>query len=1139
MSLERAAPSPGLIAADPSVSAWVGASAGTGKTNLLADRVLRLLLQGARPSAVLCLTFTKAAASEMAKRIFERLGRWAVADDKELSQSLRELLGEAPLAPEDLSRARQLFARTLDAPGGLRIQTIHAFCESLLKRFPLEANVPPQFAIADERTQADLVLEAQNALFAEAAKAPDGALGRALAHLASTTAEQTLYEAFGEIVKDRKKFSGLLDDAKGAAGLGVKLRRALGLGRDETEQTALGAFIAEIDRVKAQRAAEILGHGAKTDLRHSALIREWLQRPDAAGAYPDTLNKLFLTDEGEARKTLVTAAIAKKFPDMADWLKEAQARALALQDKLKTIRTFAATEAMLRLADFLLALYEDKKRARTLLDYEDLIHTARDLVQTRELAPWVLYKLDQGIDHILIDEAQDTSPAQWQVIAALAEEFFAGLGAREIERTVFAVGDEKQSIFSFQGAEPEAFAEMREHFRAKVEDVARAFRSVPLARNYRSVPAILAAVDRVFALAQAKEGVVTDGPLRHFAEREGQGGFVELWPLTEPLDEQPADPWDAPLDYVGPGRPEARLARRIAETLKGWIGNEVLAAQGRPVKAGDIMILVRQRGPFFEHMVRELKKAGVPVAGADRLVLAEHLAVMDLAAVGAFALLPSDDLTLAIVLKSPLFGFDDDDLLKLCAGRRGSLWHALLARQTEHAHWQAAADELGRLLAEADFKPPFEFYAELLGARQGRARILARLGPDAADPMDEFLNAALTYQSSHAASLQGFLHWFALGQSVIKRDLEQAGDQVRVMTVHGAKGLEANIVFLAETTTKPDGRHDPAFFWSEGEGAALPMRNLGQASDVAQAGAARASWRAAQEREYRRLLYVAMTRARDRLYVCGWRPKRYQEEGTWYGLIKTALEGPDVREVRLANGEVGSRLETSQEQEPEAREPVRESPARPIPALFGTLPDKEPTPSRPLSPSRPLDLEPPPASPLAEPRAIAFERGALVHRLLEVLPKIAPHRREDAARALIARLAPALPVGARTEIAASALGVLRDPDCAGVFAAEARSEVPILGRIGDFAISGRIDRLAVMGEEVAILDYKTNRTPPADQSGVSPVYLRQMAAYRAIISRLYPAHRVRAALLWTSAPKLMWLDDERLDRALRALTETP
>ncbi len=543
--------------------------------------------------------------------------------------------------------------------------------------------------------------------------------------------------------------------------------------------------------------------------------------------------------------------------------------------------------------------YRAEKERRGLLDYDDLIDKTLALFG-RVSAAWVLYKLDLGIDHVLIDEAQDTSPKQWDVVRALVAEFFAGEGARgDVKRTIFAVGDEKQSIFSFQGAAPRQFAEMRREFERLHVASQLGFEFREFKYSFRSGPVVLGAVDTVFRRPEAYVGLSADAEhTLHEAIRDQAPGLVEIWEMIAPEEKREIEGWDAPFDTTSETTPTVKLARRIANAIKDWKArreavSDLQTGALRALRDGDILILVRQRGPLFEAVIRALKVAGIAVAGADRLMLTDHIAVMDLIALADALLLEDDDLALATVLKSPLFGWDEQQLFDVAWKRKGSLRRALNAKQNE-PHVADAVARLNSLSLFARSETPFAFYARVLGPEGARARILARLGHEATDALDEFLNLALDYERREAPSLQGFAAWLRASPTQIKRDMEAGRDEVRVMTVHGAKGLEAPVVILADTTTRPSGSREPRLLMlpASGDAPEAPDRMVwaaARATDVPPVAEARERARNAAEDEHRRLLYVAMTRAADRLIVCGARGQNKAPEGCWYDLIHDAL----------------------------------------------------------------------------------------------------------------------------------------------------------------------------------------------------------------------------------------------------------
>lgn len=1161
-----------MQAADPRASVWVSANAGTGKTHVLTQRVLRLLLSGTPPERILCLTYTKAAAAEMSKRVFDTLAGWVGLDEPALTLALTKLLGATPTASE-AALARTLFTRAIETPGGFKVQTIHAFCERLLQLFPLEAGVAPGFKILDDHTTRTLITQAINDMLMEATRDRGCALGQAL----TTTIRYAADDQFDQLLTDTIKKRDLLaalrrrpmtssadDDPSSVsddpfAFAQTLLRQTLSVRPFATADGIRSELANVLDPATLKRVSDALNGGTKTDVQSAIGLADAARLTGQLRI--DALARFFLTKEREVRKSLMTKAVREANPALDEKALSAQQRFVALDQELKALDVIAATLALYRLGDAVLMAYQQAKAARAALDFDDLIvKTASLLSQEADAAAWVLYKLDGGLDHILVDEAQDTAPAQWRVIQQIATEFFAdrGAGSRTGERTVFAVGDEKQSIYSFQGAAPEMFAEAGARFEQLAEGVGMAWRSTALTLSFRTVAPILTAVDHVFADVIRTPGVARadQPPIQHAVKRLGQSGLVEIWPTEKPEPRQDTDAW-SPLQEPSRSSPVTRLAERIAATIKGWIDtHEMLVSEGRPIRAGDILILVRKREPFASTIVAALKAIKVPVAGADRMKLTGQIAVQDLIALGDFLTLPEDDLSLAAVLKSPLFGLDDDQLLSLAHGRKNTLWRALLDAGEVSAEFAIAANLLKRWRKEADFLPPFEFYAGVLDHDGRRLKLLERLGPESADGIDEFLNLALTYDDQAPPSLTGFLDWLRSDDRQIKRDMEQGRDEVRVLTVHGSKGLEAPIVFLPDTCTTASGRPSNALLallaGDLPSGVpALAVWPIKGSQALPAIASAKAAVKLAETRELNRLLYVAITRPRDRLYVAGFQSRDKLTAGCWYDIIETAL-APHLTKVELADGTTVMRLEATQTAplEAKARHAAVAGAPSPRPPWMEQMAPREPLASIPVAPSRlaPYDFdengEPvahavptkdAPAHPqeqvLAQPLASGdnrFLRGTLTHALLQHLPELPAETWKVAAGAFLDRRAAKLSHGARATIVVETLAILHNPTFAALFGPSSQAEVPIVAELANpsgkgpaLRLHGQIDRLVVTPTQVLIVDYKTNRPPPIQLVDVADAYLMQLAAYRLALCAIFPDKSVHAALLWTQTPSLM------------------
>jgi ATP-dependent helicase/nuclease subunit A len=1117
------------VVSNPNVSAWVAANAGSGKTHVLVQRVINLLLDEVAPEKILCITFTKAAAANMAKRVFDTLAEWTTLDDADLDNAIRERSSVAPNAARR-ALARRLFARALDTPGGLKVQTIHAFCTQLLHQFPFEANVAARFTVLDEAEHTQILEQLTLKVLLEGADAPDSALGRALAAAMVAAADQTFRDVVREAIGERD----MLMTAGDLAAALAKLSQALGV----TPSDSIAKIEAEYFSASLIAAAEwpalaqTLAQGNKSDI-------EQARRFEALTASPDveritTYLQIFCTGEGTPRKSIVTKAI--KDAALVEQLYAEQGRICALLDRRRAVASRDRSAALLTIAYEVLERYGKDKQRRGQLDYDDLIDKTLELLGNVDAA-WVHYKLDLGIDHVLIDEAQDTSKKQWQIVRLLTGEFTSGAGARPMTRTIFPVGDEKQSIYSFQNAAPKEFAEMRHHFERAHKNAGLDFVFRELKHSFRSGESVLAAVDLVFESAAMAASVSSDagGFPPHIALPDMAPGMVEIWEPEKPDERREIEGWDAPFDQVNETSPRVKLARRIARHVRGLI-------ERGAARCGDVLVLVRQRGPLFEAVIRALKHEEVAVAGADRLVLTEHIAVMDLMALADALLLPQDDLALATVLRSPLFGFSDEELFTIAWNRgRVSLRDALTSKAGEDKKFAAAAGHLVELDQAARRETPFAFYAKLLGAEGARRRFLGRLGIEANDALDEFLNLALDYERRDTPSLQGFVAWLRDAQTEVKRDMEIARDEVRVMTVHGAKGLEAPIVILADTMTPPTGPKPPRLLELSGGAVIWAGR---KEDDVPSVAAARDAAKSEAENEYRRLLYVAMTRAADRLIICGADGRTKRPERCWYDLVRGPLEAFLVEEDD--GGEKVLRF--------------RKTPAGAVAAIApATVPEKlarhefpawlrQPAPAEaprpaPLSPSAAFDEEillgtPTAATAVtAADRQKALERGRLVHRLMQALPDIPHLRRQEAAERYLGN-AVDFTLAERAEMARLVLAIIDDKNFAEIFAPGSRAEVPIVGRIaragsGPIPVAGQVDRLAVTGDTVLIADYKTDRIVPDRFDTVAP-YVTQLALYRAVLARVFPGKTVRAALLFTDGPKLMEVPAAVLDKALDA-----
>lgn len=1154
-------------ASDPASSAWVSANAGSGKTHVLTQRVIRLLLAGCRPSAILCLTYTKAAASEMSSRVFDRLADWATLSDAELSNRISAIEGRLPDQIK-LKEARRLFAKALETPGGLKIQTIHAFCEALLHQFPLEANVAGHFSVLDDRAASTLLAEARRTLLTAVSTESDRPLAQALAYVLDIADETGLEALLSSIVSNRNPIRAFLEQAVRSGGIDATLRQKAGIGGEETEETAAAAYwplpgLSGLSLDTYLTLADEIGGSRVIDVAYA--LREAARTTDVFKRI-EFIEAALLTSQGAAKSDtyVINKAMQKSAPNLLDDLIAARAHVMACRDRYRTMRMLEATRHALTLAERLISDFEDLKKQRSQLDFEDLIERAATLFNRDTAGAWVHYKLDQGIDHILVDEAQDTSPVQWSIIQSLAADFFHGETAREGRRTLFAVGDEKQSIYSFQGARPERFSQESRETQRRVKAVEQTFHSVRLPLSFRSTADVLAAVDQVFSLPEHAEGLSAEGePVEHRSNRQGQAGTVELWNMVaaEPMEND--EDWTAPFDALRESAPPAIVARRIAARIAQMIGRETVVEKGveRTIEAGDILVLVRKRHAFVNALTRELKqRKNIPVAGADRLRLTDHIAIQDLLALGRFVLLPEDDLSLSALLKSPLFNHSEEEIFEIAARRPDatSVWQHVqsISIRDQNSSVAASVAQLAHFVALSKMLTIHDFFAAVLTLHEGRAKFLGRLGNEASDVLDEFLSFALDHEKTGLPGLQSFIAVMESDAPEIKREQDKERGEVRIMTVHASKGLEAPVVFLVDGGSKAFiHSHLPKLRFIENKDTSLPVWLPGKGFDNLLVSKDEDRLKLSAEQEYRRLLYVAMTRAADHLIVCGYRGPR-ENPDCWHAMIARSLAADEERCSHHSFSAGGEEWDGLLWQFTLNGDRAAATPEPPSPAVRQALPSSlmnplPPPPSlpRPLSPSGAgtiiddgsddLIVKSPLFARQEISSGLALQRGRLIHRMLQTLPDYPPDERQDAAWRYAERAARFWPRQEREKLVSSTLAVLSAPDLQPAFSANSRAEISIMGtlRLGrkDYAVSGRIDRLAVEGDRVILVDYKTNRIPPVREDHVSQAHIAQLAIYRSILQPLYPDKSFTCALVYTENASFLTLSDEAMSRALAAI----
>ncbi|MDX1923235.1 MAG: double-strand break repair helicase AddA [Alphaproteobacteria bacterium] len=1130
-----------LRALNPAQSVWVSASAGSGKTTLLTQRVLRLLLQNRIEKRthknkvlpnILCLTYTKAAAAEMQNRIRMQLQQWAILPEGDLQNRLEETFA-LKTNPTVLKEARRLFAFALERPDAIRIMTMHAFCQMILNRFPHEAGLAPHFTLLEGEAEKLFHEQVLSEFYGQIKTSP--ALNDALTTLGYSQATSRTKEMLGEVFKNSGKwaahFAAHPTPENFAKSLQTKLNLVfIGSERELLEQQS-------VPENELLQAADWLQAGSKTDKERGVAISKWVHDKQNRAPHFDEYALAYLTTEETVRAKLFTKDIEKNNPSIADILNREAQRVLALVQTRNALRFYHQHVAFYILAQHLWQLVKDVKRRNAQLTYDDLILTTRDVFTQPELAPWVLYKLDGGIDHILIDEAQDTSPEQWDIIFALLDEVLSGRGAREDEaRTLFVVGDEKQSIYSFQGANHRHYLEVKAQLFARFKHLLKPMIEVDRIQSFRSTSAVLEFVDEVFRRDEIRKGV-SNTALRHYPYR-AMRGMVELWsPVKTEMKPLP-QPWEAPLERDDSKHAYVRLAQRIADTIATWLSQsyqlKTREGQQRAVKPDDIIILLQRRSHLLSPIIRALKERNIPVAGIDRMVLHKQPAVQDVLSLCRFLLLPQDDLTLAEVLRGPFIRISDEQLFAIAHRRSGSLWQALQDTQSLNT----ICDYLKHLLAKVDTVSSFALLSHIFvmpcpgNPAGGKTALIHRLGMDAIDPLEQLLSAARQHDAQHPLSLQLFVRAIAQDDSELKREQSEANCEVRIMTTHGAKGLEAPIIIMPDLMRDPHKQgKQPSVFW-DSDGFVFPATPV--AKKVPAVEACKAFSKEARDEEHRRLLYVALTRAADVLILCSAIKDEEAKPQPWQAHIQDAMNQLAADATEL-NGEPIWKFGDVQTLSP---------PVAPVPNITTDL---HQPPAWLLQPIPPISAKQPiynpsmlqrgdetQLSPSASGTASSFMRGRLLHRLLQLLPNIPDDQREEAAARFLIQSS-----GSDRDVmlkdVQEVMAVLRNPVFADVFSKDAQAEVPIIGTINGKYFSGQIDRLLVTDTEVLVIDFKTNRPPPRTTADVEHGYAAQMACYKILLEQIYKGRKLRAGLLWTHNLTLMELDDASLQRGMRIL----
>ncbi len=1094
-------------ASNPSNSVFVSASAGSGKTKVLTDRTLRLLLLGVSPSKILCLTFTKVAAIEMQKRIFSELESWVMMDDEALKNHL-EKLNSKPPSNFEIKAARKLFATLLDDNSGLQISTIHSFCQSIIKKFPVEAKTSPNFSIIDDQKENQLLLEARKNLLSMALQDPK--LAAQINLISARLNENSFLEISSEIIRKRHNLSEIKERYFGIDGVIQAVYEELKINPDENEETVFTDFVNDENWKKNN----LVNLCESTEIKNKEVIKKFISNPIL-----DNLEEylsVFLTTENEARKQLTTKAIQKENPLAEEIMRSEQERVLQFLEKFNTVKIAVSTATLLVVVDKIIEIYNFLKNQNGYLDYSDLIIKTSQLLENSANREWVKYKLDGIYEHILIDESQDTNHQQWNIVKAITEEFFVGSGAVEnANRTIFIVGDEKQSIYSFQGAEPDIFANIFHYYQDKLKGIDQKFLNIELTSSYRSMPAILQTVDKVFASPELTKAISTLATkIEHISVKNKHFGKVELLPIVgsniQKKDDKEKDQFLWNLDFTTNEEYKAQeiLAQMIACKIKSFfIKGKFLNEKNRNAEFGDVMILLKERKSNLGNLlIKYLNDEQIPVASSDRINFADNIIVQDLISLARFTLLPQDDLNLACLLKSVLFNVSEEELFEICLVRNESKISLFESLKQKNPHLFQELTDLLSFNEKQQFSIE-QFFSYVLIFKHKQKEIFTRFGEKGVEILNQFFKVCVDYQSNNiASSMENFVQFLEESELEIKIDSHHHQNQVYITTVHSSKGLEAPIVFLADsahTAAKQFGNDRRRIFWDQKSG--LPFWSSGKNFDNDILRRIKKSEKEIVKKEYWRQLYVAMTRAEEELYVCGFGEKF--DKDCWYEVIKNAISDSALKIDKSSFGKEfedyliddGLIIGSDNYQEKLDYKPLEEIKLNSINQDFIHKLPKNEGEEMFLYPSKLDDKN----SDLDNNGAVEY--GTLIHKILEILLKSRIDDIQKRGDFIKEYLTGKISDRKAIQDVISRINTVFKSDYLNNL--NSRSEVPIIAKINGKIVSGKIDLLIVDENEVMVIDFKTGKKDEAKYQG-------QMEMYKQALGKIYPTKKIKSEIFW-------------------------
>ncbi len=1074
-------------ASNPKNSAWVFASAGSGKTKILTDRVLRLLLNGVLPHKILCLTFTKVAATEMQNRINKELASWVLLDDDELRNKLSNLSGKSP-SEKNLTEARSLFLKILDSESKIKIQTIHSFCQSIIKIFPFEAKITPNFEILESNNEKILLKEAQKDVIRKARN--NEFYENLIEEISIKINDESFLEIISDLLSKKEEILFLKESFFGIENLIDEIFKNFAIPQNEDEDKIFEQFIEKINKKEVLNLATSLENSSSSkNIDISQKIQKFFSNQKTDNFHNYKL--AFFTKEDSPRKIYGSEAKDERLLKIID---EQKALIINFNEKLNSLRICNDTAIILRFIDQILESYSNKKKQDSFLDYNDLIVETNKLLMNPDFSNWVKMKMDGSFDHILVDESQDTNHQQWNIIKALSEDFFSGIGAGDDNRSIFIVGDEKQSIYSFQGAEANISKEIYSYF---YEASNEKLQKIELNNSFRSGSEVLNLVDKVFSDQKRKDAISKTSEFKNHNPIRNTKGKVEVWPQIVPeKKEKKEQSYEWKFDFLESNEEQKEqeiLAEAIAKKIANGVNKKIkLENRQESLKFGDFMILLRNRtNGFDKSLAKYFNKYNIAFSSQSRVKFGENLLILDLLSSAKFALLTEDDLNLACLLKSPIFNLTEADLLNICLFKndnKTSIYQSL----DKLDKYKNVKEKLDKIITKSKTLDCFEFFYSLLNKENHQKDFLAYFGNENLEIIEKFLSFVRDFSKNNSPSLQKLIEFIDNLNPELSLSSEDR-NKVKITTIHSAKGLQAPIVIMPDCSYNFNqllGAKEK-ISWVDFGNFNLPIwcNKKSQENSIIKSHKEKRIKEAKDE--YLRLLYVALTRAEDELYIAGFGNSKDPE--CWYEVVKNSA--PELSQP-LPEADI-----VINELKEESFKEIKLEQLKTAPKEFFEEDDVE------------------------DQINISKIKGKLIHKILEIFGKSGSQNKEwlfKIAKNLIHEKE-ILDESLKSDLLKSIKNFLDSKVFDEIFSNNIKCEIDIASNNKLY----RIDALIEKDEEVLIIDYKSDEEKP---DKIPNQYQEQLLNYKSALEKIYPKKPVRCAILWIKSMEMQFLEQKNKEQ---------